>query len=86
MEGRKKFDWKWVGYGAGGGAVLGTIFGGNLLRGALLGGLGGAVYSYLNRDKNREFKDVELSRGTEFGIRLDNRVAFADRTDYEYPR
>src|SRR5690606_35021591 len=39
---KEKFDAKWVGYGAAGGAVLSTIFGGGFLKGALLGGLGGA--------------------------------------------
>lgn len=83
----EKLDLKWVGYGAGAGAVLATIFGGNFLKGALLGGLGGAVYGYLNRDKDRgSFKEVELERGQEFGIRLDQRVAFADRTSYRYIR
>ena len=52
----------------------------------MLGGLGGAVYSYLNRDKRREFRDVELARGTEFGVNLQQRVAFAERSDYRYPR
>jgi hypothetical protein len=82
-----KFDWKWVGYGAGGGAVLSTIFGGGFLKGALLGGVGGAIYSYLNRDKGKkkgEFRDVELDRGTEFGIRLYDRVAFNDSREYRY--
>ncbi|MFN3651603.1 MAG: stalk domain-containing protein [Armatimonadota bacterium] len=77
------FDWKWVGYGAGGGAVLGEIFGDNFLRGALLGGLGGAIYGYLNRDRDRgEFREVELPRGTEFGIRLDRQVAFNPGANY----
>jgi hypothetical protein len=78
-RGSDKFDLKWVGYGAAAGAVLSTIFGGNLLKGGLLGGLGGAVYGYLNRDKggsSRDFKDVSLERGKEFGIRMLDRVAF----------
>ncbi|HEU4754158.1 MAG TPA: stalk domain-containing protein [Armatimonadota bacterium] len=83
-----KFDAKWVGYGAAGGAVLATIFGGGFLKGALLGGLGGAVYGYLNRDKNDggrdRYRDVELSRGTEFGIRMNDRVAFDSRGNYRY--
>lgn len=76
-----KFDLKWVGIGAAGGAVLGQVLGdGNLLKGALVGALGGAVYSYLNKDKARgDFRDVDLAAGTEFGVRLNQRVAFADR-------
>ncbi len=79
------FDWKWVGYGAGAGAILGGILGDDdWLKGALLGGLGGAIYSYLNRDRDRNFRDVSLDRGADFGIRLDNRVAFNDRNNYRY--
>ena len=80
-----KFDPKWVGYGAAGGAVLGTIFGTNFLKGALLGGVGGAIYGYLNRDKGKGgFHDVSLNEGTSFGVRLADRVAFQDGTDYQY--
>jgi copper amine oxidase-like protein len=80
---KEKFDLKWVGYGAGAGAVLATIFGGNFLKGALLGGLGGAVYGYLNRDR-ATYREVDLTRGTEFGIRIADRVAFDDRASYRY--
>ena len=80
-----KFEPKWVGYGAGAGAVLATVFGGSFLKGALLGGLGGAVYGYLNKDKSRrDFRDVSLDEGTEFGVRLRDRVAFDDRDNYRY--
>lgn len=82
----EKIDWKWAGYGAAGGAVLGEIFGGSFIKGALLGGLGGAVYGYLNRDKGRrgDFRDVELARGQEFGIRMHERVVFNDSSEYSY--
>lgn len=79
-----KFDWKWVGIGAAGGALLGTIFGDAPLKGVLLGGAGGAIYAYLNKNKRKDYRDVELASGTEFGIRLNERVAFADRDDYRY--
>jgi len=80
-----KFDPKWVGYGAAGGAVLGTIFGSNFLKGALLGGVGGAIYGYLNRDKDKGgFRDVTLDDGTSFGVRLSERVAFQDGANYRY--
>lgn len=82
---KKKFETKWVGYGAGAGAVLSTVFGGNFLKGALLGALGGAAYAYLNKDKDgKKPHDVELSRGTEFGIRLTRRLSFSDRPSYKY--
>jgi len=86
-DGKGKFETKWVGYGAGGGAVLATIFGGSFLKGALLGGLGGAVYSYLNKDRakgNGGYREVELGSGTEFGVRLNETAAFDRRSTYRY--
>ena len=85
-RGSGHFDAKWVGYGAAGGAVLGTIFGGSFLKGALLGAAGGAIYSYLNKGKGGRdrYHDVELERGSAFGVRLNQRVAFADLDDYRY--
>lgn len=83
--GDAKFNPKWVGYGAAGGAVLGTVLGSNFLKGALLGGVGGAIYGYLNKDKGRgEFRDVTLDEGTTFGVRLSERVAFQEEPNYRY--
>jgi len=76
------FDWKWVGYGAAGGAILGGILGDDdWLKGALLGGIGGAVYSYINRGKNKnnDFHEVTLDRGADMGVLLNQRVVFNDR-------
>lgn len=81
----RKFDLKWVGYGAGAGLVLSGIFGGDMLEGALLGALGGAAYSYVNKEKARKKStDVELARGTEFGIRLLGPTAFHPSPRYDY--
>jgi len=83
---RGKFDPKWVGYGAGGGAVLATILHGGFLQGALLGGLGGAVYSYINKEKDRgSFRDVTLTPGTEFGVRVNDPVTFEEEESFRYP-
>jgi hypothetical protein len=85
LEARKrtggKTDWKWAGYGAGAGAILSAVTGGKALKGAVLGGLGGAVYSYLSRDKGGKdtFRDVDLPRGTEFGMRLERQVSVTGR-------
>ncbi|MCC2671748.1 MAG: copper amine oxidase domain protein, partial [Armatimonadetes bacterium] len=82
-----KFGTKWIGYGAAGGAVLATVLGdsGDLLKGALLGALGGAAYEYLNKDKKRgSYSDVELSKGTEFGVRVHGQVAFRDSDEFRY--
>jgi len=83
--GKNKFDAKWVGYGAAGGAVLSTVFGGKLGKGAIMGALGGAAYAYLNKGKGKNsYSEVELSRGTDFGIRMHNRVAFQDSSSFRY--
>jgi hypothetical protein len=81
----KSMDWKWAGYGAAGAAVLSAVLGGDILKGALLGGLAGAAYGYFNKDKKKgDFRDVDLPRGTEFGMALDRRVAFNDRPSFRY--
>jgi hypothetical protein len=83
--GRRRTDWRWAGYGAAGGAVLSALLRGNILRGALLGGVGGAIYSVLGSRREREtYRDVDLPRGTEFGMLVQQRVAFAGRPDYRY--
>ncbi|MBI3912100.1 MAG: hypothetical protein HY320_14360 [Armatimonadetes bacterium] len=90
LEARKrsgsKMDWKWAGYGAGAGAVLSAVTGGKILKGVLLGGLAGAVYGYFTRDKGEKdsFRDVDLPRGTEFGMRLERQVVFDNRASYRY--
>lgn len=73
-----KFQPKWVGYGAAGGAVLSTILGGGFLKGALIGAAGGAVYGYLDQkkqNKRNNVDEVDLRAGTEFGVRLNERLA-----------
>jgi hypothetical protein len=47
IEDDDDFDPRWIGYGAAGGAVLGAVTGLGFLEGAALGGLGGAVYSWI---------------------------------------
>lgn len=81
-SGRDSFEWKWVGYGAGGGAVLGQVFGGAPLKGGIIGALGGAIYSYLNKDEDRDYRDLTLTPGTEFGIRLAQPVEFSSRPEW----
>jgi hypothetical protein len=79
----EKLNTKWIGYGAGGGAVLATVLGGGFLRGALLGGLGGAIYGYLNKSKGG-YTEVDLAADTEFGIRANQRIAFEDSPRFRY--
>lgn len=87
LESRRRgnsFDWKWIGYGAAGGAVLGQILGDDFLKGSLLGGLGGAIYGYLNRDRDEHYREIRLDRGTEFGIRLNQDLAFEPSSRYRF--
>jgi hypothetical protein len=80
-----KFDLKWVGYGAGAGAILSAVLGGDFLDGALLGALGGAAYGYFKKEKAaKQHSDVFLSKGTVFGVRVYDRVAFRHDPKYRY--
>lgn len=78
---KSKMDWKWAGYGAGAGAIVSAVTGGKVLKGAVIGGLGGTIYSYLSRNKGGKdtFRDVDLPRGTEFGMRVDRPVTVGGR-------
>jgi len=77
---RDEFDWKWVGVGAAGGAILGGILGNDdWVKGGLIGAIGGAAYAYLQKNKRgNSYRDVALDEGAEFGIMLNQRVAFND--------
>jgi len=70
---------KFIGYGAGAGALIGVLSGGNLLRSAILGAAAGYVYGELNKDKARRgsYADVNLKAGTEFGVLLDRQMVLA---------
>jgi hypothetical protein len=83
--GGQRFDPRWIGYGAGAGALLAIITRGNLIRGALFGGLAGTVYAVLRRDRGPEqFREVVLPPGTDFGIRMAETVAFDHRPTYQF--
>lgn len=64
-----------AGYGAGAGVVVGLLSGDSvkgLLTKGVLGGLLGLGAGELQRAQNRNPKNVVLSKGTTFGVRLDN--------------
>jgi len=71
---------KFIGYGAGAGALIGVLSHGNLLTSAILGAAGGYLYGQLNKDKNNNdgrYSDVNLKTGTEFGVRVDRDMVAA---------
>jgi hypothetical protein len=73
---------KFIGYGAGAGALIGLLTKGNLLRNALLGAAGGYLYSELSKDKARGgYRNVDLKQGAEFGVRLDRQFAYVPVSD-----
>lgn len=59
----------YAGYGAGAGLIVGLLTK-KPLEGALLGGVLGYLFGEVNR-QNERAADVQLRRGTEFGVRLD---------------
>jgi hypothetical protein len=78
---------KFIGYGAGAGALIGLLTKGNLLTNALLGAAGGYLYGQLAKDKaNGGYRNVDLKEGSEFGVRLDQRFAYTTASYQPYDR
>jgi hypothetical protein len=67
---------KFIAYGAGAGFLISTLTGGGSLKGALLGAAAGYLYGVFDKSKANG-REVVLKPGTEFGVRLDQRVALA---------
>ena len=75
---------KFIAYGAGAGFLISALTGGGSLKGALIGALGGFLYGEATKDKVNG-REVVLKPGTEFGVRLDQRLALAGNwDDYNY--
>lgn len=65
----KSDDMKYVGTGAGAGALIALVTKGNVINNALIGGALGYLYQqFAGKDKS---KDVVLDRGTPLGVRFD---------------
>jgi hypothetical protein len=72
-KGRQNDRMKFIGYGALGGVLLGRLLGTSTLKGVLLGAAAGYLYGQSRRDKSK-YHDVDMKKGTEFGVRLNRRV------------
>jgi hypothetical protein len=67
---------KFIGYGAGAGALFSLLTKGGLLKGALIGAAGGYLYDQLTKNKGKGgYSNVDLREGSEFGVRLDQQFA-----------
>jgi hypothetical protein len=66
---------KFIAYGAGAGFLIGSVLGSNI-KGGLLGAAAGYLYGQTQKSKGNGH-DVVLKPGTEFGVRLDQRLALA---------
>lgn len=73
-KGRRNERTKFIGYGAAGGVLLGKLLGTSTLEGVLLGAGAGYLYEKSRRNKSK-YRDVSLDAGSEFGVRLNRRVA-----------
>lgn len=65
-----KDNLKYVGYGAGGGALIAILSKGNILSSSVIGAALGYLYGELAK-KPEQAHDVHLKSGAEFGVRLD---------------
>jgi hypothetical protein len=68
---------KWVGIGAGGGALVAMLTKGNVITDALIGGALGWLFSELQKNPSQS-NNVMLKSGTPIGMRLDQRLTFRD--------
>ena len=69
----KNDNLKYVGYGAGAGALVAVLTKGNVVTSGLIGGALGYLFGQIDPKKAR---DVTLDPGTRFGVRLTNDLAF----------
>jgi hypothetical protein len=75
----KNDNLKWVGYGAGGGALLSVITKGNIITNALIGGALGYLYGEIQKNPSKS-RNVTTEAGTKFGVRLTRDLSFRAAT------
>jgi len=73
--GAKTDNLKYVGYGAGAGALVAILTKGNVLSTTVIGAALGYLYGEVKRDPAK-INDVSLAAGTKFGVRLTDEFAF----------
>jgi hypothetical protein len=73
--GAKTNNLKWVGYGAGGGALLSVLTKSNFLTTTLIGGALGFLYGEIQKDPSKS-NDVTSKAGTKFGVKLTRNLSF----------
>lgn len=74
---RDKDTLKWVGIGAGGGALVAILTKGNLLTDALIGGALGWLFSEIQKNPSQS-NNVQLNAGSQFGMRIDTPLTIRD--------
>lgn len=73
--GAKKDNLKYVGYGAGGGALVALLTRGNILTNSIIGAALGFLYGEIQKDPSK-VRDVSLDTTTKFGVRLTRDFTF----------
>lgn len=68
-----KDNTKYVGIGAGAGAIIGILTEGNVITNAVIGAALGYLYGQVDKSS---YRDVSLKQGTEFGVKLNQDESF----------
>jgi hypothetical protein len=74
-DGAKDNNLKYVGYGAGAGALVAILTDGNIVTNTLIGGALGFLFGEIQKDPSKA-RNVVLDSGSKFGVRLTNDLSF----------
>ena len=73
--GAKNDNLKYIGYGAGGGAIVALLTKGNVITTSLIGGALGWIFGETQKNPEKA-RDVVLESGSKFGVRLTRMLVF----------